>query len=100
MDSAFEVAGLADRAADRVDPFSGGMKRRLNLGCGALALARDPAAGRADASEWIRRAATKFSPAWRNSSARENPASTHATIWKRRERLSIEHRHHRPLPAR
>ncbi|MEO8596286.1 MAG: ABC transporter ATP-binding protein [Candidatus Solibacter sp.] len=31
MDQAFEVAGLADRARDRVSTFSGGMKRRLNL---------------------------------------------------------------------
>jgi ABC-2 type transport system ATP-binding protein len=31
MDEALEVAGLTDRAADRVATFSGGMKRRLNL---------------------------------------------------------------------
>jgi ABC-2 type transport system ATP-binding protein len=31
-----ELAGLADRAGDRVASFSGGMKRRLNLAAGAL----------------------------------------------------------------
>jgi len=31
MDAAFDVAGLADRAKDKVGTFSGGMKRRLNL---------------------------------------------------------------------
>jgi ABC-2 type transport system ATP-binding protein len=35
MESAFDVAGLTDRAKDRVSTFSGGMKRRLNL-AGAL----------------------------------------------------------------
>ena len=28
--------GLADRGADRVDTFSGGMKRRLNIGAGLV----------------------------------------------------------------
>ena len=36
---ALDLAGLADRAADRVKDFSGGMKRRLNL---AAALLHDP----------------------------------------------------------
>jgi ABC-2 type transport system ATP-binding protein len=31
-----ELIGLADRANDRVDSFSGGMKRRLNIGIGLL----------------------------------------------------------------
>ena len=31
-----DLAGLADRAADRVSSFSGGMKRRLNLAAGLL----------------------------------------------------------------
>jgi linearmycin/streptolysin S transport system ATP-binding protein len=33
---ALGVAGLTDRAKDRVDQFSGGMKRRLNLAAGIL----------------------------------------------------------------
>jgi ABC-2 type transport system ATP-binding protein len=36
MEAAFDVAGLADRAKDRVSTFSGGMKRRLNLAAGLL----------------------------------------------------------------
>ena len=39
MDAALDLAGLADRAKDRVSTFSGGMKRRLNL---ASALMHDP----------------------------------------------------------
>lgn len=35
-DRALEIAGLADRARDRVSTFSGGMKRRLNLAIGEL----------------------------------------------------------------
>jgi ABC-2 type transport system ATP-binding protein len=31
-----EVIGLVERAGDRVDSFSGGMKRRLNIGAGLL----------------------------------------------------------------
>jgi ABC-2 type transport system ATP-binding protein len=36
VDWALGVAGLSDRARDRVDEFSGGMKRRLNLAAGVL----------------------------------------------------------------
>ena len=39
MDEAFHLVGLAERATDRVQDFSGGMKRRLNL---AAALLHDP----------------------------------------------------------
>ncbi|RYG44113.1 ABC transporter ATP-binding protein [bacterium] len=39
VSAALELAGLLDRAKDRVDGFSGGMKRRLNL---AAALLHDP----------------------------------------------------------
>jgi ABC-2 type transport system ATP-binding protein len=31
-----DLIGLADRARDRVSQFSGGMKRRLNFGCGVV----------------------------------------------------------------
>jgi ABC-2 type transport system ATP-binding protein len=31
-----ETIGLSDRARDRVETFSGGMKRRLNFGCGIV----------------------------------------------------------------
>src|SRR5881227_1660111 len=36
MEAAFDVAGLADRAKDRVGTSSGGMKRRLNLAAALL----------------------------------------------------------------
>ena len=36
IDSALTLVGLADRAADRVKAYSGGMKRRLNLAAGLL----------------------------------------------------------------
>jgi ABC-2 type transport system ATP-binding protein len=36
IDEVLEVTGLADRAGDRADTFSGGMKRRLNIGIGLL----------------------------------------------------------------
>ena len=39
MEAALDLAGLTDRAGDRVGRFSGGMKRRLNL---AAALLHDP----------------------------------------------------------
>ncbi|MCI1664946.1 MAG: ABC transporter ATP-binding protein [Atopobiaceae bacterium] len=39
VDRALELAGLADRADDRVKTFSGGMKRRLNIAC---SIAHDP----------------------------------------------------------
>jgi ABC-2 type transport system ATP-binding protein len=31
-----DIVGLADRGSDRVETFSGGMKRRLNFGCGIV----------------------------------------------------------------
>jgi ABC-2 type transport system ATP-binding protein len=36
VDEALEVTGLRDRADDRTDAYSGGMKRRLNIGIGLL----------------------------------------------------------------
>ncbi|HEY7874902.1 MAG TPA: ABC transporter ATP-binding protein [Actinomycetota bacterium] len=36
VDQALEVTGLVDRADDRTDGYSGGMKRRLNIGIGLL----------------------------------------------------------------
>ena len=36
MDEVLETIGLADRADERTDKFSGGMKRRLNIGIGLL----------------------------------------------------------------
>ena len=36
VDQALEVTGLTERADDRTDSYSGGMKRRLNIGIGLL----------------------------------------------------------------
>lgn len=36
MDRVLEVVGLADRRSDRTSEYSGGMKRRLNIGIGLL----------------------------------------------------------------
>jgi len=36
IDEVLEIIGLADRAGERTDAFSGGMKRRLNIGIGLL----------------------------------------------------------------
>lgn len=36
VEATLEVVGLADRAAERVDRYSGGMKRRLNIAAGLL----------------------------------------------------------------
>lgn len=36
IDEVLEIIGLADRADDRTDAYSGGMKRRLNIGIGLL----------------------------------------------------------------
>ena len=36
IDEVLEVIGLADRSSDRTSEFSGGMKRRLNIGIGLL----------------------------------------------------------------
>lgn len=36
VESVLEIVGLADRAGDRVDEFSGGMKRRINIAAGLL----------------------------------------------------------------
>ena len=36
VDEVLEIIGLTDRADDRTDEFSGGMKRRLNIGLGLL----------------------------------------------------------------
>jgi ABC-2 type transport system ATP-binding protein len=36
IDAGLELAGLVDRARDRVDTYSGGMKRRLNIAAGLL----------------------------------------------------------------
>ena len=36
VDAVLELTGLADRADDKTDDYSGGMKRRLNIGIGLL----------------------------------------------------------------
>lgn len=36
VDDALELAGLADRAKDRIEKYSGGMKRRINIAAGIL----------------------------------------------------------------
>ncbi|MCU0294506.1 MAG: ABC transporter ATP-binding protein [Candidatus Nanopelagicales bacterium] len=36
MDEVLEIVGLADRAKDRIDTYSGGMKRRANIAAGLL----------------------------------------------------------------
>jgi len=36
VDQVLEVVGLADRASERVDKYSGGMKRRINIAVGLL----------------------------------------------------------------
>ncbi len=36
IDEVLQVVGLADRAKDRIDTFSGGMKRRINIAVGLL----------------------------------------------------------------
>ncbi|MGY6500807.1 MAG: ABC transporter ATP-binding protein [Acidimicrobiales bacterium] len=36
VDEVLDVVGLSDRAGDRADEYSGGMKRRLNIGIGLL----------------------------------------------------------------
>ena len=36
VEEVLEVTGLADRAEERIEAFSGGMKRRLNIGVGLL----------------------------------------------------------------
>ncbi len=36
IDEVLDIIGLADRADDRVETYSGGMKRRLNIGIGLL----------------------------------------------------------------
>ncbi len=36
IESVLEVVGLAERAGDRIDEFSGGMKRRINIAAGML----------------------------------------------------------------
>jgi ABC-2 type transport system ATP-binding protein len=50
MAEVLEVVGLSDRAQDRVDTYSGGMKRRLNIAAGllhepALLILDEPTAG-------------------------------------------------------
>ena len=47
VQSALALVSLADRAGDKAGHFSGGMKRRLNLGGGAAARPARAAAGRA-----------------------------------------------------
>jgi ABC-2 type transport system ATP-binding protein len=36
IDEVLEIAGLSDRAGDKVETFSGGMKRRLNIAAGLI----------------------------------------------------------------
>ncbi len=65
-----KMAGLEDRAKSRVETFSGGMKRRINIAAGILHRPARAADGRADRRASTRRAATTSSRPCASSTAR------------------------------
>lgn len=77
-----ELIGLADRAHDRVESFSGGMKRRLNIGAGLLhdpmlLILDEPTVGVDPQSRHaIMDSIQRLDPA-------ERPCSTRPTTWKK-----------------
>jgi ABC-2 type transport system ATP-binding protein len=82
IDEVLEVIGLTDRADDRAEDYSGGMKRRLNIGIGLLHEPRllildEPTVG-VDPSR-----ATRSSSRWSTSQRRGWPCSTRPTTWRR-----------------
>ena len=84
IDEVLDVVGLADRAKDRTEQYSGGMKRRLNIGDRPAPQAPPPGPRRADRRASTRRAATRSSTSVEALSADGHGASsTRRTTWRR-----------------